>query len=219
MKNTHFLCLGGNLRHKYRQTWADYFVKYIKAYKEEGFDIKYVTIQNEPNAIQLWESCLYNEDEEYDFAVNYLYPTLRNNNIDTKILIWDHNKEKVFNRAKKIFSMNGASEKIAGVAYHYYSGDHFENLSLVNTNFPDKLLIHTEGCTGYSEFRPGDEIHNGELYAHDIIGDLNSGANGYIDWNLMLDHKGGPNHKNNNCNSPIMLNAILLAPGLIYLLK
>ena len=205
MKNTHWLNLGGKLRKKYKQTWADYFVKYIKAYKEEGFDINYVTVQNEPNAIQIWESCLYNPEQEADFAINYLEPTLRSNGLNTKILIWDHNKERIFNRSLIEFSVQG-SEKITGVAYHYYSGDHFENLKLVYEKFPDKLLIHTEGCTGYSDFRPDDEIGNGELYAHDILGDLNSGSSGYIDWNLMLDHCGGPNHKKNNCNSPIMLN-------------
>ena len=44
------------------------------------------------------------------------------------------------------------------------------------------------------------------MYAHDILGDLNSGVNAYIDWNLILDNNGGPNHKLNFCNSPIMLN-------------
>ena len=176
MKNTRWLYLGGRLRKKYKHTWADYFVKYINSYKQEGFNINYVTVQNEPNAIQIWESCLYNPEEEADFAINYLYPTFKDNNIDTKILIWDHNKERIFNRAVSEFSIEG-SDKIDGVAYHYYSGDHFENLSLVSKNFPNKLLIHTEGCTGYSDFRSSDEIGNGELYAHDILGDLNSGSN------------------------------------------
>ena len=49
-------------------------------------------------------------------------------------------------------------------------------------------------------------MKNAEIYAHDIIGDLNAGINGYIDWNMVLDYKGGPNHKFNYCNSPIMLN-------------
>ena len=95
---------------------------------------------------------------------------------------------------------------VAGVAYHYYSGDHFENLLLTRQFFPDQLLFHTEGCVGYSHFRKEDEVQNAEIYAHDIIGDLNSGSNGYIDWNLVLNYSGGPNHKNNFCNSPIMLN-------------
>lgn len=207
MKSNKMLTLGGKLIDKYKQTWANYFVKYIQEYKKHGIDIKYVTVQNEPNAIQLWESCLYSPEEEIDFAINYLYPTFKLNKINTKILIWDHNKEKLFTRTKKELNCNKALEAVSGIAYHYYSGDHFENIELTHNTFPGKLLIHTEGCTGYSKFNPNDEVHNGEIYGHDILGDLNSGANAYIDWNLVLDNKGGPNHKLNYCNSPIMINS------------
>ena len=179
-------------------------MKYIEEYKKEGFNINYVTVQNEPNAIQTWESCLYSPEEEADFAINYLYPTFQNNSINTKILIWDHNKERVFSRALDEFSKKDANERIAGIAFHYYSGDHFENIRLVREKFPNKLLIHTEGCTGLSS-KKDEEFRNGEIYAHDIIGDLNAGMNGYIDWNIILDSKGGPNHKKNYCNSPILL--------------
>ena len=207
MKNTHLLTLGGKLRKKHKQTLADYFVKYIQSYKNEGFNIDYVTVQNEPNAIQTWESCLYTAEDEADFAIKYLYPAFKNNSIDTKILIWDHNKDHMYYRARDEFSIEGANEAIAGVAYHHYSGAHFENLQLVTEKYPDKILLHTEGCTGYSNFKLEDEIPNANYYAHDILWDLNYGSNGYIDWNLMLDNVGGPNHKKNYCNSPIMLNS------------
>ena len=59
---------------------------------------------------------------------------------------------------------------------------------------------------GYSLLKRKNEIKNAEIYAHDIIGDLNAGINAYIDWNMVLDCHGGPNHKFNYCNSPIMLN-------------
>ena len=207
MKNTFILVLGGKLRSKYKQKWADYIVKYINAYNGEGINIKYLTVQNEPNAIQVWESCLYDSKNEADFAINYLYPTLKSNNIDTKILIWDHNKDRVVKRAIEEFGIEGSKEAIAGMAFHYYSGDHFQNLKLFKDMYPNKLLIHTEMCTGYSSFKQCDEIPNAELYAHEIIGDLNSGTNGFIDWNIMLDYEGGPNHKKNFCNSPVMLNS------------
>lgn len=207
MKSNKMLTLGGKLLEKYKQSWANYFVKYIKEYEKQGINIKYVTVQNEPNAVQLWESCLYSPEEEINFAVNFLYPTFKSNNINAKILIWDHNKEKLFTRSKKELTNNKALEAISGIAYHYYSGDHFENIELTHNAFPGKLLIHTEGCTGYSKFNPNDEVHNGELYGHDILGDLNAGSNAYIDWNLVLDNKGGPNHKLNYCNSPIMINS------------
>ena len=204
MKSNKILIIGGKLEKKYYSTYADYLIKYIKTYKELGFEINFISVQNEPNARQPWESCLYTPEEEADFAINYLSPKLKENELDTKILIWDHNKEKLYLRAKAEFNIEG-SDVISGMAYHYYSGDHFDNIRIVREQYPDKLLIHTEGCTGYSHFRQEDEVHNGELYGHDILGDLNCGANAYIDWNVILDFKGGPNHKFNYCNSPVMV--------------
>lgn len=208
MKNTKIRILGGKLSDKYKNTFADYLIKYINSYKNEGIDINFMTIQNEPNAMQIWESCLYSPEEEIEFATKYLYPKLKENNISTKLLIWDHNKEKLYSRTKQELSNNEALNAISGIAFHLYSGTHFENIELTHQIFPDKLLIHTEGCTGYSHFNQNDETHNGEIYGHDIIGDLNAGANGYIDWNLILDYNGGPNHKKNFCNSPIMINEL-----------
>ena len=201
MKSTKLLVLGGKLLNKYKQTYADYFVKYIKAYKDLGINIEYVTIQNEPNAIQLWESCLYNADEEADFLVNYLYPTFQKSNITTKIIIYDHNKEKLYSRAIAEFNNPDVVKAASGLAFHWYSGNHFENIALCMQTFPDKLLFHTEGCFSFTP----DNCYANE-YAHDIVEDLNAGINGYMDWNILLDSKGGPNHKRNYCNSPVMLN-------------
>lgn len=201
MKNTKTLILGGKLLDKYKQTYADYFVKYINAYSELGINIDYVTIQNETNGMPYWESCLYNSKDEVDFLTNYLYPTFQKNNISTKILVYDHNKEKLFNRACEEFSVPEANAAASGIAFHWYSGNHFENIRLCREQFPDKLLFHTEGCFSYD---PNNSYPN--QYAHDIIEDLNAGVNGYIDWNILLDHNGGPNHKKNYCNSIMMLN-------------
>lgn len=206
MKSNKMLILGGKLLDKYKEIYANYLVKYIKSYSELGINIDYITVQNEPNATQVWESCVFSSKEEADFAINYLFPAFKSNNIDTKILIWDHNKEKLFSRALSEISDELSRKSIAGFAFHWYTGDHFENIKLTSDMFPEKLLIHTEGCTGFSNFKKEDEVKNAEIYAHDILGDLNSGINSYIDWNLILDNNGGPNHKKNYCNSPIMLN-------------
>ncbi len=37
-----------------------------------------------------------------------------------------------------------------------------------------------------------------------MIGDFNAGMNGFIDWNLILDRQGGPNHVGNFCGAPVM---------------
>lgn len=203
MKTNKMLILGGRLSKKYYKTYAEYLAKYIEEYKNIGINIEFITIQNETNAIQLWESCLFNEDEETEFIENYLCPIFQEKNIKTKILAYDHNKEKLLKRAENTYNK---SSNIDGIAFHWYTGDHFENIELCKMLYKDKLLIHTEGCVGFSNHNINDEIGNAELYAHDIIGDLNHGCNGYIDWNILLDYNGGPNHKRNYCDSPIMLN-------------
>ena len=205
MKNTHILTLGGSLKEKYYELYAEYIVKYIKEYERNGFKIEYLTIQNEPNAIQKWESCLYSPEEEIRFATNYLYRKIKGQNLDTKLLIWDHNKDNLLERAEKEFRYDDAINKIAGIAFHYYSGDHFENIRLFSEKYPDKLLVASEICTGINENIK--DVKNGEIYAHDIIGDLNSGTNIYVDWNMILEKNGGPNHKGNFCSSPLMLNS------------
>lgn len=109
-----------------------------------------------------------------------------------KILIWDHNKELVYERAKEVLADPKTREYVSGVAFHWYTGDHFEGLSLVQESFPEKELIFTEGCVEYSRFADTNEVRKAQMYAHDIIGNMNHGANGFIDWNLLLDEKGDP---------------------------
>lgn len=197
---------GGKLLPEYRQFWANYLVRYVDEYEKHGITIHYMTIQNEPKAIQTWDSCIYTSKEEGDLIRNYLYPTFINNKKKVKFLIWDHNKERLFTRTTDVIEDANTDKAISGMAFHWYSGDHFENIELVRKIYPDKILFATEGCTGYSNFNSNDEIKNAEIYAHDILGNLNAGANGQIDWNMFLDYRGGPNHKQNYCNSPIMIN-------------
>ena len=206
MKTNNKLTNGGKLKDIFKPAYAEYLLKYIESYKKENINISYITPQNEPNATQTWESCIFSSEEEIDFISNYLYPSFSNRNINTKILMWDHNKDKILNRVLEEENRNHNLGGIEGFAFHWYTGDHFENLALLHELYPNKLLIHTEGCTGYSLFKKSHEVNNAEIYAHDIIGDLNAGTNGYIDWNMVLDFKGGPNHKLNYCNSPIMIN-------------
>lgn len=206
MKDNKDLYHGGKLLNKYKKTWVEYLVKYVKHYMTQNINIDYMTIQNEPNASQPWESCKYTAEEESDLLRNYLFPTFKRNNINTKFLIWDHNKDNVLERSIDCLVKYGALDYATGIAFHWYTGSHFQNINQIHQLFPDKLLIHTEGCTGYSNFNPRDELLNAEMYANEIIGDLNNGVSGFVDWNMVLEYNGGPNHKQNYCNSPIMIN-------------
>lgn len=208
---------GGSLKKEYYAAWARYFAKYIKAYEKHGIHIERVTVQNEPMANQTWDSCIYTATEEQEFVKNYLGPTLRKEGLgQVKIFVWDHNKEEAYNRVREIFSDKTAREFTSGVAVHWYTGDHFEALEIIRQLYPDKEILFTEGCVEYSRFAGVEEIRKAEMYAHDMIGNLKSGVSGIIDWNLLLDENGGPNHVGNFCAAPVNLSGGSYEKRLIY---
>ena len=94
-------------------------------------------------------------------------------------------------------------QMVAGVAVHWYSGDHFEALEMVRRLYPEKRLVFSECCVEYSKYGAGDELRSARLYAREIIGDLNGGVDAFIHWSLVFDPKGGPNHVNNLCEAVV----------------
>ena len=205
MKTNNEMNHGGNLKKEFYQMWADVFVKYLLAYREEEIVIKRLTVQNEPAAVQSWDSCIYSAEEERDFACDYLKPALVKAGLgDVKINVWDHNKEILVQRASGSLSTDKALASIDGIAFHWYAGDFFESVAEVNRLFPDKELIFSEGCVEYSNDKTGSQTSRAERYAHDMIGNFNNGTVGFTDWNVILDSEGGPNHVNNLCDAPVM---------------
>ena len=93
---------------------------------------------------------------------------------------------------------------VDGFALHWYTGDHFDAVRLTKEHW-GKEIWFTEGCVEYSRFDGMTPLQKAEMYAHDILGNLNAGICGSIDWNLLLDAKGGPNHVGNFCEAPVML--------------
>lgn len=196
---------GGSLKPEYREFWARYICRYVQEYRDRGFLVSRISIQNEPNATQSWDSCRYTAAEEKQFLRDHLYPQLLEAGLlDVGVHIWDHNKERAFERTREIVDAS-TRHMIDGVAFHWYTGDHFDSLALVRQHFPDLKLVFSEGCVEYSRFEPADTLANASMYAHDIVGNLAAGMNAYIDWNILLDADGGPNHVNNLCAAAVMV--------------
>lgn len=197
---------GGKLKDDCKQLWADYYVKYINKMKEKDIDIWAVTVQNEPAACQVWDSCLYTAEEERDFVKDFLGPTMFKKGLeDKKIIIWDHNRDIVYDRAKIVLEDKAAAKYVWGTGIHWYMSEEFSNTSKVHEEFPDKHIIFTEGCQeGGVKLGSWD---TGERYGRNIIGDLNNYIEAWIDWNIVLDETGGPNHVNNLCDAPVIVDS------------
>jgi glucosylceramidase len=209
MKTNKNMLRGGKLLPKFRQAWANYYVKFIKAYENQGIPVWGLTIQNEPMASQRWESCIYTAEEERDFLKNFLGPTLEKAGFsDKNIVVWDHNRDLISNRANTIFEDPEASKYAWGIGFHWYetwtgSLPNYDNLKNIKDSFPAKNLLFTEGC---QEGFNNERLHhwpNAERYGNSMINDFNSGTVGWTDWNILLDEKGGPNHVQNFCFAPV----------------
>jgi len=206
MKTTGEMNLGGALRPACRPAWAQCYVRFIQGYAAEGLDIWGVTVQNEPMAAQPWDSCLYTAEEERDFVRDHLGPALAAAGLgQVRILVWDHNRDQMAARAAVIYADPEAARFVWGTAFHWYGEDCFEEVAKVRDAWPGKHLLFTEGCQEGGPHLGSWDL--GERYARSMIQDLNHGAEGWLDWNLLLDHRGGPNHTGNLCSAPILASA------------
>ena len=211
MKTNGRMNKGGKLKKEYWQTWADYFVKYIKEYQKRDIDIWGVTIQNEPMAETPWDNCIYESGEERDF-VKVLGPTLKEAGLENvKIMVWDHNKDIMKSRVDTILADPEAAQWVWGVGFHWYGEDDSKDivddevLSYTYETY-NKELVFTEGCNplfNADDFI--DEWWTGEKYGRHLIADLNHYTTGWVDWNLVLNKEGGPNHVQNYCDAPIIV--------------
>ena len=204
MKTTGTMNRGGRLLPECRSAWARCYVRFIQAYAAEGIPIWAVSVQNEPEAAQNWDSCLYTGAEERDFVRDHLGPELERAGLgDVRIIIWDHNRDRMVERAALVYSDPVAARYVWGTGFHWYGADHFDHVQMVHDAWPDKHLLFTEGCQEGGPHPGSWDL--GERYARSMINDLNRWTEGWIDWNLTLDERGGPNHVGNYCSAPILI--------------
>ncbi|CAK0853651.1 unnamed protein product [Prorocentrum cordatum] len=193
--------------------------------------------------------------EECVFVRDHLGPSLERAGLGgVKILVWDHNRDGMLERAHAAYCDPEVAKYIWGLAYHWYGDARFEswpprsevpftdrqrgdaqimelraragfdNVRRVAELRPDKHILFTEGCQELGG-RPLSSVlgdwKQGERYAMNIIADLNSGCEGWIDWNLCLDETGGPNHVGNFCVAPVICDTrrdrVLMQPSYWYL--
>ena len=187
----------GYLNPDHYQDYATYFVKWIKAFAENGINIYAVTLQNEPLNHGNSASMFMGWEQQRDFIKTAVGPTFEREGIRVKIYAFDHNYnydglEDQQDYPLKIYADPEASKYIAGAAYHNYGGDKDE-LYQIHDAYPGKELVFTESTQG--DWNDGSNFP--KLFMGDMeeiaLGTVNRWCRGAIVWNLMLDADRGPN--------------------------
>ena len=202
MKFTGMTRFGGRLKFWRYAKYTEYLCKWLQAYKEEGINVRYLSPQNEPHAYQIWESCVYGYWGQRRLTYRYLSRAL--NEYGVKLLLWDHNKQNLSKVADKLLRFE--DPRVAGICYHWYTGTFADEMWRAYEKHPDKMFVSSEMCCGYSEYDKQDWQKDANLYIGELFSDINSGTSAFIDWNMLLDWRGGPSYCKNYVKSPVMLN-------------
>ena len=184
---TNGISMGGQLLKKYYATYANYFIKYINAMQKHGINIKAITLQNEPEHGGNNPSLLMDAQEQTDFLANYIGPQFKASNINTQVIIFDHNADHP-NYPISVLNDIKAKSFATGTAFHLYLGNE-SALSEVHNAHPDKKIYFTEQWTGAKGEFGGDLMWHLE---HIIVGTINNWSSAVIEWNLAADAKFNP---------------------------
>ena len=176
--------VGGRLKTEYYRAYALYFVKYIQQMQAEGIVIDAVTVQNEPLHGGNNPSMEMSPAEQAEFIKNHLGPAFTANNIETKIVIYDHNCDRP-DYPLTVLADAEAANYIDGTAFHLYGGD-ISALSTIHDAHPHKSLYFTEQWIGAPGNFAGDvQWHMREV----IIGSMRNWSRIALEWNLASDPK------------------------------
>jgi glucosylceramidase len=182
-----------------------------------------------------WESSLFSPTEMTDFVQKHLGPKLEKDGwADVKILGYDQNRAGIQEWVDVMYNDENSSKYYDGLAVHWYESTYEvfpKALQYAHQKAPNKYLIQTEACVdseiphwnhdawywqkeatdwGWDWASEKDKYLHPKYapvnrYAADIIGCLNNWVDGWVDWNMVLDTKGGPNWFKNWCAAPVIV--------------
>ena len=194
---------GGSLNPIYHAAYADYFVKFIEAYDALGLPIYAITPQNEPlHETSGYPSMLMTVAQQINF-LKVLGPKFEENQIDTKIIGYDHNWDNTF-YPQALLNNEDIKPYLDGVAFHCYAGSYTAQQT-IQTNHPDRDIWFTECSGGRWATNFGSNISwNLENV---FLGSLNYGSRSVLLWNLALDTQDGPQNGGcTNCRGVVTVN-------------
>jgi glucosylceramidase len=240
----------GSLLPEYYSVWAKYLSKYISAYADQGIKLWGITPQNEPlhSHDARWDSNGFSAEQGRDFLKLHLGPQLVKDghlNVDDlddglRVIIYDHNKSTMNDYVDVTYADPEAAKYAWGTGFHWYANSeldennwYVDELDKLKSNWPNKGIIHTESSIDIDAKDPigqywrtstdyAGEFVPFETYAYDIISDLNHGTQGYIEWCMILSHKGQPNPYDNFNSAPVLINPVtdeVIYTPLYYLLS
>ncbi len=198
--------ISGKLKDECMPALANYFVKYVQAYRDRGIAIDAVSPQNETMCETGGEypSCTYSAKQEGVFVRDFLSPAFRKAGIDAKIWVHDHNPDPgAIRRVNDMLSIPGVVDAIDGIAWHCYCpGAMATNMLPIMAAHPKLRFYHTEN---------GPHVVKTERtewwWADKVFAMLQNGCEMFTSWNLCLDELGMPVSGSHLCGGFVVVDS------------
>ena len=180
---------GGWLKSEDYGAYANYFVKYLQAYKDQGVPVSYVTVQNEPTCCSGYPSMSWNASGLAYFTKSELLPKLNASGLTTKVLAHDWNWDVYDSYAASTVDDAAvrANPNFGGIAWHGYGGD-VTKQTTVHNQYPTLDAFGTEHSGGtWIANQQREDMNN-------IIDYTRNWAKSVTKWSLAVDQNMGPHN-------------------------
>ena len=196
--------LGGAMQRKYMPSYAQYFVKFLRAYESEGVPIDAVTVQNEVDTEQdgRMPACTWPQEYEADFVRHHLGPALQEAGLKTRIWLIDHNYN-LWGRALGELETPDVRKYANAIAWHGYVGQ-VEWIDRVHEKYPGVEMYWTEGGPDYTD---PNYATDWAQWSKTFTGILRHWCRSITAWNFALDERGRPNIGPFSCGGLVTINS------------
>lgn len=177
------------------RAYAQYFVRFVKAYQEQGVTVDQVHVQNEPIADQKFPSCVWTGEQLRDFIKGYLAPAFREAGMDTEVWLGTLNcpydnygepsctNSNYHRYAETVLLDDEARACISGVGYQWGGKN---AIAQTHESFPEMRLMQTENECG-----DGKNTWDYMEYMFDMMRHyFRNGVEAYTYWNMVLKEGG-----------------------------
>ena len=167
---------------RYLQAYADYFCKFIDAYREQGVPIDMVMYQNEAYSYTPYPGCAWTAEGTVRFNRDYLAPTLAKHHPEVDLYLGTFNTNRQ-DYVEKILSDGKLTDAIGGIGFQWEGR---EILPEIRRQHPQLSYICSE-----SECGNGDMDWKAGEHTFFILADnLGNGCDEWYNWNFLLPKKG-----------------------------
>jgi glucosylceramidase len=167
------------LEEPYLATYAEYFGRFVDAYRELGISISMVMPQNEFNSPQVFPSCTWTPDGLAQF-IRHLGPAMRERGVEVFLGTLERADDAVVH---SVLADPVAAQYIAGVGVQWHGKG---AIPFLHRDRPDLRLYQTE-----QECGDGQNDWRYARYAWTMLKTyFDNGTNAYLYWNISLETGG-----------------------------